>query len=168
VPLTACRPRSAGVCHSRSASIQIGRTCSLAIPAAASAFGPVGVEGNGQPFEKAGNGLHEIAELPSWARHQSFREVGYADSASVDRRRLILPFPLFGGGVGCPIWLCVPQWVGGGGVNAETRQTVTPAQSVSLPDLEIPLEMAVLLDSGLSRFLGRVPRFRGLSLPEHS
>ena len=40
--------------------------------------------------------------------------------------------------------------------------------SGSLPDLEIPLEMAVLLDSGLSRFLGRVPRFRGLSLPEHS
>jgi hypothetical protein len=36
---------------------------------------------------------------------------------------------------------------------------VTPQQSVSLPDLEIPLEMAVLLDSGPFPFSGPGPPF---------
>jgi hypothetical protein len=56
--------------------------------------------------EKAGYGLREISGLPSWARHRPSAILGYADSATADRRRLaLIQFPFSGVGVGCPIWL---------------------------------------------------------------
>jgi hypothetical protein len=91
------RPRSAGVCHVPQC-VQIRRTRSRAISTAASPHGEWAWRKRPAFNQKAGNGLREISGLPSWARHQSSPNQGYADSASPNRRTMLLTRPLLNGG----------------------------------------------------------------------
>jgi hypothetical protein len=125
----------------------IGRTC-LTISTAASASAEWARRKRPAFKERAGNGLREIVELPSWARHQSPRETGLCRLELSPACTFTLP--LLGGGVG---------W----GIRAES----SPAVSKSLPWQTTP-EFVQNFDPPLAPAIPMRPRRKGLSAASNS
>ena len=93
-------PRSAGVCHSFSAFKNNSDALAPSISTAASASAEWAWRERPAFGEKAGNGLREISELPSWARHQPSATTGACRAQRI-RTAGFLTLPLNRGGVGC-------------------------------------------------------------------